>query len=353
MTMHRAKGLEFDHVMLYGLGRMPGSGGSSVLSWFDIPSRHGGEQKIISPIGPRAVVERDPVHRYIAAVAAEKDAHELGRLIYVACTRAQKSLHIVGNVALTPDGSDYRPARSDSLLHRLWPAVEREFASAFDGWNGGDGAAVGPPYIVPQRRLFTSSWSLPDARALPGVLAADEHVAVDDEVEFYWVGTEARIAGTLAHRWLECLAANRDAACNVQDVSMRWLREIGVGGAAAEAIAARVEQAVSRVLGDDRGRWLLDGPGHAELALTGLHDGDVTSIVVDRIRVDENGDHWLVDYKTSTHEGGNLAGFLEAEIERYTPQLEKYAAIYGAWAGVTPRCALYFPLLAEFVEVAH
>ena len=58
-----------------------------------------------------------------------------------------------------------------------------------------------------------------------------------------------------------------------------------------------------------------------------------------------------MDYKTSTHEGGNLAGFLDAEVARYTPQLRKYAAIYAAWAGVQPRCALYFPLLREFVEI--
>ena len=69
------------------------------------------------------------------------------------------------------------------------------------------------------------------------------------------------------------------------------------------------------------------------------------------MRVDDTGAHWIVDYKTSTHEGGNLKGFLDAEVTRYRPQLQKYAAVYGAWAGVEPRCALYFPLLGEFVEI--
>lgn len=73
--------------------------------------------------------------------------------------------------------------------------------------------------------------------------------------------------------------------------------------------------------------------------------------MLDRVRIDDDGTHWIIDYKTSTHEGGNLQGFLDAEIARYTPQLHKYAAIYSAWAGVQPRCALYFPLLRKFVEV--
>lgn len=353
MTMHRAKGLEFEHVMLYGLGRKPGSGGSDVLSWFDIPSRHGDEQKIISPIGARADVERDPVHRYIAAVAAEKDAHELGRLLYVACTRARKSLHIVGNVSVAADGSAYKPARADSLLSPLWPAVEAEFANAFDNWSGGTESAEDTTYIEPVRRSFGSPWSLPDVR-LPGGKAADaEHAAAADEVEFYWVGTEARIAGTLVHRWLEFLAAadgSHGGVTHRRPVTSRWLREMGISGVSATRIHERVEQAVTATLEDDRGRWLLDGPGHAELGLTGLYDGEVASILLDRVRLD--GDvHWIVDYKTSVHEGGNLEGFLDAEVERYTPQLQKYAAIYGAWAGVQPRCALYFPLLREFVEV--
>ena len=111
------------------------------------------------------------------------------------------------------------------------------------------------------------------------------------------------------------------------------------------------EAALHGVRRDKKGRWILEGDGHAEFALTGLVDGNIESVVLDRIRIDEHGIHWIVDYKTSTHEGGNLQGFLNAEVERYKPQLDKYAAIYGAFAKTRPRCALYFPLLQEFVEV--
>ena len=30
------------------------------------------------------------------------------------------------------------------------------------------------------------------------------------------------------------------------------------------------------------------------------------SIVIDRVRIDDEGTHWVVDYKTGTHEGGDL-----------------------------------------------
>ena len=356
MTMHRAKGLEFDHVMLYGLGRKPGGGGAGVLSWFDFPSPHGDERKIISPIGSRADVERDPVHRYISTVDAEKDVHEQGRLLYVACTRAQKTLHIVGNVSVSRDGSECKPARSDSLLHLLWPAVEPEYAQAFESWACQDVDSNDEVFIDPVRKTLAAPWRLPPIKSLPGSLVPQDATEADEEVEFYWVGTDARIAGTIVHRWLQVLAEGRGSLDGgdveaERKVTRRWLREMGLGDDMQQGIVERVQAALDGVRSDPKGRWILKGDGHAEFALTGQVDGSIESVVLDRIRVDEHGVHWIIDYKTSTHEGGNLKGFLNAEVERYKPQLEKYASIYGAFAGTRPRCALYFPLLQEFVEV--
>ncbi|MGB5687842.1 MAG: PD-(D/E)XK nuclease family protein [Woeseiaceae bacterium] len=126
---------------------------------------------------------------------------------------------------------------------------------------------------------------------------------------------------------------------------------MGISDDLQAGITDRVHAALDSVRNDDKGNWILAGDGHAELALTGIVEGEIESVILDRVRIDEHGDHWIIDYKTSSHEGGNLQGFLNAEVERYTAQLQKYAAIYGAWSGKQARCALYFPLLREFVEV--
>ncbi len=115
-------------------------------------------------------------------------------------------------------------------------------------------------------------------------------------------------------------------------------------------IIERVEAALNGVLGDEQGRRLLAGNGHAELPLTGVVDGQITSVVLDRVRIDEQGTHWIIDYKTSSHEGGDLRGFLLAEVDRYKPQLHKYVDLYRNFSNVEVRCALYFPLWQEFVE---
>ncbi len=357
MTMHRAKGLQFDHVLLYGLGRIPRKSDRSVLSWFDLPEEHGDEEKIISPVGRRADLENDPIHRFIEITEAEKDRHEVGRLLYVACTRARKSLHLLGHTAVSPDGESFRAPDARSLLSLLWPAVEPQFAQAFEPGQAESAAAGADPWLLPQRRRLAPEWQLPAVAPIPGqapTLQTDGEIRA---VDFYWVGAEARIAGTVVHRWLQ-FAVQRGGGVDAlddagyADTTERWLRELGIGpGETMTRIRARVDAALEGVRTDARGRWLLSGNGHAELALSGVINGAIESGILDRIRIDDDGTHWLVDYKTSTHEGGDLEGFLAAEADRYRDQLARYSTLYRAYRGVDVRCALYFPLLQAFVEV--
>ena len=356
MTMHRAKGLEFDHVVLYGIGRLPGRGDRSVLSWFDAPGEHGDERKVISPVGPRNELSTDPVHRFIELSEARKDRHEQSRLLYVACTRARKSLHMIGHTTVSPDGSAFKPPARRSLLQLLWPALEPQYESAFADYVPDPDEDDGEVWLNPVLRRFKTRWTLPPVVPLPGAASVPDLTAAEDEVEFYWVGTEARIAGTIVHRWLHLFAENRavpdpELLAGYRPVTRRWLKETGVSDEMIDAIIARVEVALQKTLTDSKGIWAVSGDGHAELALTGVYEDKIESVVLDRVRIDSDGSHWIIDYKTSSHEGGNLPGFLSAETERYGPQLKKYAAIYSAYAGTNARCALYFPLLQEFVEV--
>jgi ATP-dependent exoDNAse (exonuclease V) beta subunit len=262
----------------------------------------------------------------------------------------------MGHTLIAPDGDSYKPARSDSLLHLLWPAVEPEFARQFAGHQASprsDDAAI---WVNSPLRRLSSGWTLPDVDLLPGESKPGEQLVDNNEVEFYWVGTDARIAGTLVHRWLQLIAddfASGRGTENLQlrEITTRWLSETGIESAAALPILERVSDAVSAMLNDEKGRWILQGQGHAELALTGLSDGELVSVILDRVRIDEDGTHWIIDYKTSSHEGGNLGGFLQVEADRYQSQLARYASIYSEWAGKEAKCALYFPLLTTFLEV--
>ena len=358
MTMHKAKGLEFDHVVLHGLGRSTRGERKAVLRWLHLPDESGRGDMVVSPVGSRTALDNDPLHQFIECIEKDKSKLELDRLLYVACTRARHSLHLVGSVGVSNDGESCGPPNAGSLLRRLWVAVEPVYANAFEridnlesrSDDAGDDSLLAPPL-----HRFVAPWQSPAPPPMPSPSRAEASQS-DREVEFYWVGTAARHAGTIVHRWLKRISDGRldprsISVENLRAPSDRWARELGVGDDQVRAVVDRASRALLSMLEDERGRWLLEGEGHAELPVTGLYRGSVESVVIDRVRIDDDGRHWIVDYKTSTHEGGDIEGFLGQEADRYGPQLEKYATLYSALSGAPVRTALYFPLLNEFLEV--
>ncbi|MGI9202560.1 MAG: UvrD-helicase domain-containing protein, partial [Woeseiaceae bacterium] len=364
MTMHKAKGLQFDHVVLPGLGRATRGGDKSVLSWLNIPTAAGGNEMIISPVGSRTDVENDPLHQFIEATEKDRNKMELDRLLYVACTRAVKSLHLIGSVATSAGDNALKRPVSGSLLSRLWCALERYYADALSEQPGATKDAqadtsVDGIYGNPILRRFDTAWCAPTPQGHKALKLIAPNAADEPEhpVEFYWVGTAARHAGTIVHRLLQRLgervAENTDFDLSRERVTVRrWARDLGVAEEDFDTVWERARRAVETTLSDPRGQWLLSGSGHSELAVTGVLNGRPESVVIDRVRIDDDGVHWIVDYKTSTHEGGDLNGFLRQESDRYRPQLRRYAEVYAALSGADVKTALYFPLLKAFCEVS-
>jgi hypothetical protein len=173
------------------------------------------------------------------------------------------------------------------------------------------------------------------------------------EIEFSWAREMARHVGTVAHRWLQCIAQDELRgwdATRIESLGQTFARELarrGVRPAELKASAEMVAAALKNSLADERGRWVL-GP-HAEARsehrMRVRTPEGTRTFVMDRVFSEEDGTRWVVDYKTSRHEGADLEAFLDQERERYASQLASYAeAIAGSRQG------LYFPLLRGWRE---
>jgi hypothetical protein len=175
--------------------------------------------------------------------------------------------------------------------------------------------------------------------------------------DFDWVTEVTRLVGVIVHRDLERRVRSRiatGASLGVDPALYRAeLRELGVPGERLAAAAGRVAEAVTRLLDDDRGRWILapHADEKSEWALTAEVDGELRRLVVDRSFIDEMGVRWIIDYKTGAHEGGSLEEFLAEEERRYAPQLERYATVVSRMGAAPVRMALYFPMLRAWREL--
>jgi len=108
-----------------------------------------------------------------------------------------------------------------------------------------------------------------------------------------------------------------------------------------------VASALQNSLADQKGSWLL-GPhpeARSEHRLRLRSKDGFRTYVIDRLFRDAAGERWIVDFKTSQHEGAGLETFLDQQRERYESQLNAYAA------GFDKAClGLYFPLLRGWRE---
>jgi ATP-dependent exoDNAse (exonuclease V) beta subunit len=133
------------------------------------------------------------------------------------------------------------------------------------------------------------------------------------------------------------------------------LAQAGFGDDEVDESAIRVLDAVRRTLADERGRWIFDrrhADARSEWGIAGVDDGEVVHVVLDRTFV-ADGQRWVVDFKTGTHEGSDVAGFLDSEAERYREQLQRYGRLLAAMERRPVRIALYYPLIqGGFREIA-
>jgi ATP-dependent exoDNAse (exonuclease V) beta subunit len=360
MTIHKAKGLEFDTVIVPGLGAGVPPDERRLFLWMERPrtGRDGAQTDLLlAPMHP-AGAQKDPIHEYIRGLDRMKGDLENGRLLYVAATRAKRRLHLLGD-AKRGDGEDraaLKGPRKGSLLAKLWPAVEEDFARAAREAPGEPGLV---PHLPPRGpkglARLAPSFVLPAAPAPVAWHPPAEEGREEEPVEFSWAGETARLSGIVVHRWLQCIAEEGlkgwDAG-RVRSLGPRIRSELLLRGQLAsdlEEAAVRVERALVRALDDAKGRWIL-GP-HAwaacEYRVTAVAGGARRRLVMDRVFTDEHGARWIVDYKSGAHEGAGVEAFLDREKERYAPKMRSYEAALGPGA----RAALYFPLIPGWREI--
>ena len=353
MTIHKAKGLEFDVVVLPGLGYAPQVPSPRLMRWLERPRARGGTDLLLAPIHEPSQ-DSDPIYRYLDALDTVHTEHEDGRLLYVAATRAKRRLHLVGHAVLNNEGVPTPAWRC--LLQRLWPALRGPFEVA--SREQPPGAPHPPALVVPATVLerLVPGWCPPApefAVVQPPGRSPFAELGQPETVEFSWASETARLVGTVVHRALlrmgqDGLTSWSAARVNaMRNVFARDLGALGVPAAQLDAAVERVATALTLTLDDQRARRILSPLPEAasELRLTGVIEGAIVHVAVDRTFVDEQGTRWIVDYKTGTHEGGSTEAFLDREQERYRAQLERYATLLHNLDGRPVRMALYFPLL--------
>ena len=336
-----------------GLDRPPRGGDAPLFLWTERESGGGGEL-LVAPIA-EAGVEGDPVYEQLAQLDAEREDHEAARLLYVAATRARERLHLLGDVKRDEPRRAPRDARAHGSL--LGEALAGRGATVRRRATAGSVPPAAPPArraAAAGRRAARCGLATAGAARRAGVARARRAPRMRSMRSSIPGSARPRgRSGTVVHRWLQHVADDRLDGWDEARVERLRSERRGASSRVHGVRAGELDERDSRArcaalraaIADPRGRWVLgSAPVRGDRApiCTALVDGAVRRLVIDRLFETAAGERWIVDYKTSAHEGADPEGFLDQERARYAAQLERYARALGG----TSRLGLYFPLLA-------
>jgi len=349
LTMHAAKGLEWDLVVLPALNKSPNAPATTLLHWLPFTTASGQEQVLMAPQRAAEQAENTSLIALIRQAQKDRASFEEQRLLYVAATRARQ--HLVLSASLDPDKAEVAPA-AGSLLAHLWKTTAAEFRAALHAFDTEAVVADSATQAHDQSlRRVADGWR-PDIGPRLAWRPSLPPKEPDGAVEFNWAGIQARRTGTVLHRLLE--RVGRIGIENFSEPQRQLLidriplllRTLGTGADALEDATRFVARALNQTLDSDNGRWILSnrhvGPA-CELAVAGVIDGQFVNAIVDRTFIDETGIRWIIDYKSGYHAGADLEGFVAQESERYESQLAMYRRLFEQLEDRPVKTALYLP----------
>lgn len=332
LTVHKAKGLEFDHVLLPCLDRGTRSGDAPLLRW------RMADDGILM-----AAKDGGDLYRWLGEEDRVRDRNERLRLLYVACTRAKRSLLLTG---VTGE----KAPRGNSLLALLWPALDDAAREPASGSTAGE-ATDSPKRLRRLPEDFSWQPPQPPPLRLPRTLGQRADPSADP------IGSRREvILGNLVHDWLRRLGQNplpEDADAWTAEQRPKWQRQLRTAGLPERDLNGCLDDAVRQfrmVLNDEAGRWLLSPRPDAasEYGVTGFLEGALATAYFDRT-FEEDGVRWIIDYKTSQTDGNDAS--IRELTARYRPQLARYRALGESLFDKPIRTALYLTAIPRLINV--
>ncbi|MGV3592788.1 MAG: 3'-5' exonuclease, partial [Gammaproteobacteria bacterium] len=348
MTIHNAKGLEFDVVLVPGLDRLPRANDRELLLWHEQLDAHNRSRPLLALLPEKGQPE-DLLYEYLRYEREQRDLLEATRLLYIAVTRAVRSAWLFGYVKTAKDGGI--KSASASLLQRILPVLEErldELQVQLEPLQAAPPAEEARELLrvdnQPLRRL-PAQWRNPVTRAL----WQPQPPAVEDDPLHEQL--LARSIGELVHQGLKHTVERGPAWLPQDSDPPLWRRTLAPLCANAEALAAAlasVRMQLRNCIEHPELRWLFterQRDDACELPLVSYTGGYRRDHVVDRTFIDANGTRWIIDYKSAAPgKDQDLDAFLQQQSALYRQQLLDYAALFSHDAQPL-RLALLFTML--------
>jgi len=355
MTIHKSKGLEFDHVILPGLDRGNASRNQELLLWHERLSTHG-EPLLLMGSLPEKGGTTDPLYDYLKREHRLKEQLENTRLLYVGATRAVKQLCLLANVTRRDEGSDdMKPPSENSLLHSLWPQIKDQ-AIIIDTTLPRDTRAndTNTPKSAATILRLATNWQTPNFPRNELLAAYRGHEYHGNEMlELDSLALQQHAQEEQRDQLASCFRCLLFAICqrgsdywkNVGSSSLQILvnNQLQQSNFHVDAsLGLHLLGKLQQVLNDETGQWLLSNSHQQARTNWQLNEAqrvdENSEILQHRIARSfvENNQHWLIEFDTQS------AANNEPLISQQRAQLMSAAGALSQLSSVPVKAAIYF-----------
>lgn len=321
MTIHKSKGLEFDTVILPGLGSKSRQSDKPLLRWLKLPTRYAQDLLLMSPV--RANSEhRCLLYDYLGELDGEKDHYEQQRLLYVAVTRAKKRLYLFDHSEKETTGS-FRAFLQQQVFATL--------------------ASTEDEAIEVEHRL-------PDLSRVPVNHYQHEPVFATQQLNHVTPVSfsTARFLGILTHEILQWIG---DYHPKVVD-ELPWpyignqLRKEGFSEIEQQQTIEAIKQQLTRFLADPVGQWIAASHTEESNEFAYLIDENeqIKTRIIDRTFCDQS-IRWIIDFKTGIDD--------HKTQEKHRQQLQAYAQHMALCEDRPIHCGIYYLTSGLWVNWAY
>lgn len=323
LTIHKSKGLEFDHVIIPGLNRRPKNNDTKLIL-FDYKVN---EQRSYYSINNNNIKTGPSLYEYHKLKEKIRDENELKRLLYVACTRAISRLDLVSSLP-----KDKYPIKN-TLLSLIW----------FDFKNA-ETIKVTP-------KNLKISFSRNNFRVLDiknyikniSINNKDKNYAVVENIEHENIYT---VIGNIAHLLIELIhKAIISKQTRTLFVSNLLKKMSNISNIDKKFIEDELKIIINKIDTENDASFIMQkfNNDESELSISSILSSEIKTIRIDRTFIKDN-IRWIIDYKY-VYEDKDL----NKEALKHRDQLKHYSTFFN---DQNISMAVYFLKQGRLISIA-
>lgn len=348
MTIHNAKGLQFDKVFLVGLNKNTIQDTPPLLHWKCV-----GDDFLLVPAPKAQGTELSRQYEYLGKQAQRAGLNEQKRLLYVAATRAKTELRLFCGLKRCPE--EGVKASRNTFMAMLLPFLEVDDGQVVPAAPSQGTGRIGREVSVPK---------LPAGYRAPALHAESQNSNRLSGLPLEGAGGVTRVhdresaaersAGIVYHFMMERIAtegigawpASRIEGCKRSIIAL--LRRAGCPDKELAGVVPVLVEWVTSTVRSSVGQWLLRPRDQrwVEFKVRGKRDGKWFTDIMDLVFV-EGETVWLIDYKSTFRKDLDLQKLLN----QYLDQLNRYkGTLERLFPGKRIRPGIFEPSTQCFIE---